>query len=94
METAEARNQIIAAIKQNTGDYPTSIIDNILESYAKEHAIDGAESLSDYLYNWLKDQKYGEENILHAAVCCDYVGMVRFKKAITNLINEWTNKKE
>lgn len=39
MKAVEARKQIIQAIEQNTGEYPVSIIDNILESYTKEHAI-------------------------------------------------------
>jgi hypothetical protein len=64
-----------------------------------------AEKLAEYLYNWLKEQKYGNENILHAAVCCDYVGLqkyhrlpsmekrlshiIRFKKAIAELITKY-----
>lgn len=31
------------------------------------------------LHNWLSSLKYGQEEILHAAVTCDYVGSVHFK---------------
>ncbi len=39
--------------------------------------------LAEKIYKWLREQKYGEENLLHAAVCCDFAGMVHFKKALT-----------
>ena len=44
------------------------------------------------IISWLREQKYGEENILHAAVCCDYAGMVRFEKALRKII--WTSVKD
>lgn len=49
------------------------------------------ELLTEHIYNWLSKQKYGDEELLHAAVCCDFVGMVRFKKAITNQIKIFLN---
>ena len=47
------------------------------------------EKLAEHLYEWLSKQKYGKEEILHAAVCCDFVGMVRFKKAIAEQIKKF-----
>ena len=49
------------------------------------------ELLAEHLYDWLSKQKYCDEEILHAAVCCDFVGMVRFKKAIASQINIFYN---
>lgn len=38
------------------------------------------------IVDWMITQKYGEQDILHAAVCCDYVGKVRFIKSIASII--------
>jgi len=35
--------------------------------------------LAEHIYDWLSKQKYCDEEILHAAVCCDYAGMMNFK---------------
>lgn len=43
--------------------------------------------LAEHIYNWLNEQKYGDEEILHSAVCCDFAGMINFKKAIANQID-------
>lgn len=48
-----------------------------------------SESLANHLYDWLSKQKYGNQEILHAAVCCDYAGMIHFKKAIAGQIEEF-----
>jgi hypothetical protein len=52
-----------------------------------------SEALSEHLYNWLSTQKYGEEALLHAAVCCDFVGVTRFKNALAIEIFSYLNKK-
>jgi hypothetical protein len=41
------------------------------------------------IVDWVADQKYGEQNILHAAVCCDHVGRTRFLKSIADLIKQY-----
>ncbi len=38
------------------------------------------------IVNWVGEQTYGNENILHAAVCCDHVGRSRFIKKIAEII--------
>lgn len=50
-----------------------------------------SESLAEHIYEWLSKQKYGDEELLHAAVCCDFVGMIRFKKAIAEQIDIFIN---
>ena len=40
------------------------------------------------IVNWLSQQKYGEENILHAAVCCDFVGRMNLIRAIERILDE------
>lgn len=42
--------------------------------------------IAEQVVKWISDQKYQGQDILHAAVCCDYVGMVRFTKCISNII--------
>jgi hypothetical protein len=49
--------------------------------------------LTDRLYDWMAEQKYDQKALLHAAVCCDYAGMVHFKVALTNQINKFFNEK-
>jgi hypothetical protein len=51
-----------------------------------------SEALSEHLYKWLSVQKYGEEALLHAAVCCDFVGATRFKNALAIEIFTFLNK--
>jgi hypothetical protein len=52
-----------------------------------------AEAFSEHLHKWLSEQKYGEEALLHAAVCCDFVGATRFKNALAIEIFAFLNKK-
>jgi len=52
-----------------------------------------AEQLADHLYYWRRKQKYENEDILHAAVCCGFVGMMRFRKALSERIKEFYNSK-
>jgi hypothetical protein len=42
--------------------------------------------IAEALYKWLSQQKYGDEALLHPAVCCDFVGMTRFKAALAEQI--------
>lgn len=49
---------------------------------------DIANIITEKLYGWMLEQKYGNESLLHAAVCCDFVGMVRFKKSMAEIIKE------
>lgn len=53
-----------------------------------------SEAFSEYLHKWLSEQKYGEEALLHAAVCCDFVGATRFKNALAIKIFTFLNKKD
>ena len=50
--------------------------------------------LAEAIYAWMVKQKYGEEDLLHAAVCCDFVGMARFKKALADVIEEYQGKRQ
>ncbi len=45
--------------------------------------------MAEYLQGWMTSQKYGEESLLHAAVCCDWVGRIHFIKALRDKIKEW-----
>jgi len=38
------------------------------------------------IVNWISQQKYGNEELLHPAVCCDFVGRQRFIKSIAEII--------
>lgn len=53
-----------------------------------------SELLSESLHKWLSEQKYGDEPLLHAAVCCDFVGIDRFKKALSLEIEKILSKKK
>jgi len=46
-----------------------------------------AEKIATSIADWLSDQKYGNEPLLHAAVCCDFVGRSRFIKALKRIID-------
>lgn len=48
--------------------------------------------LADHIYNWLAAQKYGEEALLHAAVCCDITGVLRFRAALAKQIDDKLNE--
>lgn len=41
---------------------------------------------AEIIQKWLSDQKYQGEDILHASVCCDFVGMTRFIKSLERII--------
>lgn len=38
--------------------------------------------------DWLREQKYGDEELLHSAVCCDLVGRINFDRALGRQISE------
>ena len=44
------------------------------------------EAIVQSLYRWMADQRYGSDALLHAAVCCDFSGMVAFKGAMVKQI--------
>lgn len=44
-------------------------------------------SISEKIYSWLLEQKYGEESLLHAAVCCDFVAAERLKRQLAEIID-------
>jgi len=73
-----------------TEEITRELMINYAKQFRKENPTiltkEQCEKLSEYLYMWMSNEKYGQENILHAAVCCDFVGMSRFKKAIAELI--------
>ena len=48
--------------------------------------------LAEHLYNWMAEQKYYEEALLHAEVCCDHAGMTHFKAALANQITKFINE--
>lgn len=58
------------------------------DNIPSQRAMEIAESLHD----WMSKQKYGDENILHSAVICDFVGQHRFKNAMARLIDESLSK--
>ena len=66
--------------------------DEILDSLENELTYTQCLKLTDRLYNWMAEQEYDNENLLHAAVSCDYAGMVHFKVALANQINKFFNK--
>lgn len=45
--------------------------------------------LAEHLHKWMMKQKFGNEGLLHAAVCCDFVGYVRFQKALSEQIETY-----
>ena len=49
--------------------------------------------LAEHLYNWMAEQKYDQDALLHAAVCCDHAGMIHFKSALANQITKFINEK-
>ena len=49
---------------------------------------DIASAITEKVYSWMSKQKYGSEALLHAAVCCDFIGMTRFKKSMSEIIEE------
>ena len=79
-------NDVRYAPKKN---YEDSI--RVIKKHLK--VIDPAK-LTEVLYKWLIEQKYGNEELLHTSVCCEYVGMTRFKKAITELITKYLENEE
>ena len=48
-----------------------------------------SERLATLVVDWLSDQKYGEENILHAVICCDFVSRSRFILALARKMDSW-----
>ena len=60
-------------------------------SIAVAEATKDTSNLAEYLYKWMRSQKYGTEDLLHAAVCCDFVGVSRFKKALAKQIDDYFN---
>ena len=42
--------------------------------------------LAEEIQRWIGQQKCNGENILHAGVCCDYVGRIKFIKEIEKII--------
>lgn len=46
------------------------------------------------IQKWIAKQDYFGETLLHASVCCDHVGMIRFRKAIATQIAEYFDSKE
>lgn len=44
-------------------------------------------SKAEEIVDWLSNQKYEGENILHAAVCCDFAGRARFIKEIEDILD-------
>lgn len=56
--------------------------------YPKESAAD----LANKLIGWMEQQKYGNEPLLHAAVSCDFVGAIRFKAKLQEIITEHLEK--
>jgi len=53
-----------------------------------------AEKLAEKLYEWMAEQKYGNESLLHASVCCDFAGASRFKQKLANIISDHMNQWE
>lgn len=45
---------------------------------------------SELIVKWLMVQKYDGQDILHAAVCCDYAGMCHLTKAIERILTDGT----
>jgi hypothetical protein len=54
----------------------------------KRHTYSQSLELAEHIYNWLAKQKYGEEALLHAAVCCDITGVLRFRAALAKQIDD------
>lgn len=52
------------------------------------------EKLAKHIYDWLTEQRYGEESILHAAVICDFVGAIHFEQAIKRQIDTFLAQNE
>ena len=50
-------------------------------------------NLAEHLYNWMAEQKYDQDALLYAAVCCDHAGMIHFKSALANQITKFINEK-
>lgn len=50
--------------------------------------------LAQKLHNWMSRQNYGDESILHPAVCCDFAGASRFVKKIEDIIFEFMQQEE
>lgn len=42
--------------------------------------------LAEKVVTWLSDQKYQDEPLLHAVVCCDHVSRTRFIKSIARIL--------
>ena len=47
---------------------------------------DRAKVIAENLYQWMTQQTYGDEALLHPAVCCDFVGMARFKSELEEIV--------
>lgn len=50
----------------------------------------GEQGLAEELYNWMVVQKYGGEELLHAAVCCDYAGKRNFINSLQKIIDSYS----
>ena len=68
-----------------------------LEYYLKtlvvsEDEPSGSFELAEKIQRWIGDQDYFGEPLLHASVCCDHAGRMRFIKALRKLIKETDNE--
>lgn len=62
---------------------------NLPAAAVSQPPCESASRLATLTVDWLSDQKYGEESILHAIICCDFVSRTRFIRALANKIESW-----
>lgn len=45
-----------------------------------------AQKIADAAVDWICEQKYQGEELMHAVICCDFVSNIRFKQSLAKVI--------